>query len=52
MTQLVLPAMRTAGRGRIINISSIGRKFYEPLGTWYHATKFAVEGMSDALRWS
>jgi len=50
MTQLVLPAMRAAGRGRIINISSIGGKFYEPLGTWYHATKFAVEGLSDALR--
>ena len=50
MTQLVLPVMRRAGRGRIINISSIGGKFYEPLGTWYHATKFAVEGMSDALR--
>jgi len=46
----VLPAMRRAGRGRIINISSIGGKFYEPLGAWYHATKFAVEGMSDALR--
>jgi NAD(P)-dependent dehydrogenase (short-subunit alcohol dehydrogenase family) len=50
MTQLVLPAMRKSGRGRIINISSIGGKFYEPLGAWYHATKFAVEGMSDALR--
>jgi NAD(P)-dependent dehydrogenase (short-subunit alcohol dehydrogenase family) len=50
MTQLVLPAMRTSGRGRIINVSSIGGKFYEPLGAWYHATKFAVEGMSDALR--
>ncbi|MGK3955694.1 oxidoreductase [Arthrobacter sp. R4] len=50
MTQLVLPAMRKAGQGRIINISSIGGKFYEPLGAWYHATKFAVEGMSDALR--
>jgi NAD(P)-dependent dehydrogenase (short-subunit alcohol dehydrogenase family) len=50
MTQLVLPAMRAAGQGRIINISSIGGKFYEPLGTWYHATKFAVEGLSDALR--
>ena len=36
--------------GRRLNISSIGGKFYEPLGTWYHATKFAVEGMSDALR--
>jgi short-subunit dehydrogenase len=50
MTQLILPTMRAAGRGRIINISSIGGKFYEPLGTWYHATKFAVEGLSDALR--
>ncbi|MDR7158588.1 oxidoreductase [Arthrobacter sp. BE255] len=50
MTQLVLPAMRKAGRGRIINMSSIGGKFYEPLGAWYHSTKFAVEGMSDALR--
>ena len=50
MTQLVLPAMRAAGQGRIINISSIGGKFYEPLGTWYHSTKFAVEGLSDALR--
>ena len=50
MTQLVLPAMRAAGRGRIINISSIGGKMYEPLGAWYHATKFAVEGLSDSLR--
>ena len=36
--------------GRIVNISSIGGKFYEPLGAWYHATKFAVEGFSDSLR--
>jgi len=50
MTQLVLPGMRSAGRGRIINISSIGGKMYEPLGAWYHATKFAVEGLSDSLR--
>jgi len=50
MTQLVLPAMRAARRGRIINISSIGGKMYEPLGSWYHATKFAVEGLSDSLR--
>ena len=50
MTQLVLPSMREMGGGRIINVSSIGGKFYEPLGAWYHATKFAVEGMSDALR--
>jgi NADP-dependent 3-hydroxy acid dehydrogenase YdfG len=50
MTQLVIPAMRKAGSGRIINISSIGGKIYEPLGAWYHGTKFAVEGMSDSLR--
>ena len=50
LTQLVLPAMRAQGAGRIVNVSSIGGKIYEPLGTWYHATKFAVEGLSDALR--
>jgi NAD(P)-dependent dehydrogenase (short-subunit alcohol dehydrogenase family) len=50
MTQLVLPAMRGAAQGRIINVSSIGGKMYEPLGAWYHATKFAVEGLSDSLR--
>lgn len=50
VTQLVIPQMRRQGSGRIINISSIGGKFYEPLGAWYHATKFAVEGFSDSLR--
>lgn len=50
LTQLVTPHMRTQGSGRIINISSIGGKFYEPFGAWYHATKFAVEGFSDSLR--
>jgi NAD(P)-dependent dehydrogenase (short-subunit alcohol dehydrogenase family) len=50
MTQLVLPSMRKAGSGRIINVSSIGGRLYEPLGAWYHATKFAVEGLSDSLR--
>jgi NAD(P)-dependent dehydrogenase (short-subunit alcohol dehydrogenase family) len=50
LTQLVLPAMRAQGFGRIINISSIGGKFGEPFGCWYHATKFAVEGLSDSLR--
>lgn len=39
-----------AQRCRIVNISSVGGKFYEPLGAWYHATKFAVEGFSDSLR--
>jgi NAD(P)-dependent dehydrogenase (short-subunit alcohol dehydrogenase family) len=50
LTQLVTPHMRAQGSGRIINVSSIGGKFYEPLGAWYHATKFAVEGFSDSLR--
>ncbi len=50
LTQLVLPTMRRQRSGRIINISSVGGKIYEPLGGWYHATKFAVEGLSDSLR--
>ena len=50
LIQLVLPTMRTQRSGRIINISSIGGKFGEPFGSWYHATKFAVEGLSDSLR--
>lgn len=50
LIQLVLPQMRAQRSGRIINISSIGGKTYEPLGGWYHATKFAVEGLSDSLR--
>ncbi|WP_245643276.1 oxidoreductase [Sanguibacter suarezii] len=50
LVQLVTPGMRERHQGRIINISSIGGKIYEPLGAWYHATKFAVEGLSDCLR--
>ncbi len=50
LIQLVTPHMRKLGSGRIINISSMGGKIYEPLGAWYHATKFAVEGLSDSLR--
>jgi NAD(P)-dependent dehydrogenase (short-subunit alcohol dehydrogenase family) len=50
LTQLVLPHMRGQQSGRIINMSSMGGRIHEPLGSWYHATKFAVEGMSDALR--
>ena len=50
LIQLVLPAMRARRSGRIVNISSIGGKFGEPFGCWYHATKFAVEGLSDSLR--
>ncbi len=50
LTQLVLPTMRAQRSGRIVNVSSIGGKFGEPFGSWYHATKFAVEGLSDSLR--
>ncbi|WP_082715932.1 oxidoreductase [Burkholderia sp. BDU5] len=50
LTQLVLPSMRAKRAGRIINISSMGGKIYSPLGSWYHATKHAVEGWSDCLR--
>jgi short-subunit dehydrogenase len=50
LTQLVLPYMRQNRGGRIINVSSIGGKVHVPLSGWYHATKFAVEGLSDALR--
>ncbi len=50
LTQLVLPTMRAQHSGTIINISSIGGKLGEPHGVWYHATKFAVEGLSDSLR--
>lgn len=50
LVQLVTPRMREQKSGRIINLSSVGGKYYEPLGAWYHATKFAVEGFSDSLR--
>ena len=51
LTQLVLPRMRERGAGRIVNISSVGGKIYTPLGAWYYATKHALEGWSDSLRW-
>ncbi|WP_435263498.1 oxidoreductase [Tenacibaculum sp. nBUS_03] len=50
LTQKVLPYMRKAKSGTIINTSSMGGKMYTPLGAWYHATKHAVEGFSDCLR--
>jgi len=50
LTQLLLPAMREKQSGRIINISSMGGKMYTPLGSWYHASKHALEGWSDCLR--
>lgn len=50
LSQLVLPHMRAQGSGRIINISSVGGRLYEPFGAWYHATKYAVEGLSNSMR--
>ena len=50
LTQLALPMMRERREGAIVNITSMGGKIYEPFGSWYHASKFAVEGMSDCLR--
>ena len=50
LTQLVLPAMRRARSGRIVNIGSMGGRITFPVGGFYHATKYAVEAISDALR--
>lgn len=50
ITQKVIPHMREAKSGTIINTSSMGGKIYTPLGAWYHATKHALEGWSDCLR--
>jgi short-subunit dehydrogenase len=50
MCQLVLPGMRGGGSGRIVNLSSMGGKLTFPGGGVYHATKHAVEALSDALR--
>jgi NAD(P)-dependent dehydrogenase (short-subunit alcohol dehydrogenase family) len=50
MCQLVLPGMRAQRYGRIVNVSSMGANFTFPGGGIYHATKYAVEAISDALR--
>ncbi len=50
LTQLVLPKMRAQRWGKIVNLSSMGGRLTFPGGGWYHATKHAVEALSDALR--
>lgn len=50
LTQLVLPGMRRHGGGRILNVSSMGGRATLPGGAFYHASKYAVEALSDALR--
>ena len=50
LVQLVLPAMRAQGWGKIVVIGSMGGRLTFPGGGWYHATKHALEALSDALR--
>lgn len=50
LIQAVLPSMRAARSGRIVNVSSLAGEFAAPLGGWYHASKFALEALSDSLR--
>lgn len=51
LTQLALPGMRRQGWGKVVNLSSVGGKLTFPGGGYYHATKHAVEALSDALRY-
>ena len=50
LCSLVIPHMREAGRGRIINTSSIAGKLVLQFGGWYNVSKYSVEALSDALR--
>ncbi|WP_243064967.1 oxidoreductase [Humibacter sp. RRB41] len=50
LTGRVIPMMRQAGAGRIVNVSSLAGEFSSPLGGWYHASKFALEAVSASLR--
>lgn len=51
VTRAILPHFRAHQKGIIINISSIGGKITFPLGSLYHGTKFAVEGISESLHY-
>jgi NAD(P)-dependent dehydrogenase (short-subunit alcohol dehydrogenase family) len=51
LCQLVLPGMRAQRWGRIVNMSSVGGRLAFPGGGVYHATKHALEAVSDVLRW-
>lgn len=50
LTQQVIGSMRVARRGRVVNVSSLAGEFSSPMAGWYHASKFALEALSDSLR--
>ncbi|HEY6886054.1 MAG TPA: SDR family oxidoreductase [Nitrososphaeraceae archaeon] len=49
--QAVIPMMRKQGGGIIVNITSLGGRISFPLNSPYHATKFALEGLSESIRY-
>jgi NAD(P)-dependent dehydrogenase (short-subunit alcohol dehydrogenase family) len=51
LCRLVLPGMREQGWGKIVNVSSMGGRLTFPGGGVYHATKYALEALSDTLRY-
>ena len=51
VTRAILPHFRENRKGIIINVSSMGGKMTFPLGSLYHGTKFAVEGITESLRY-
>jgi NAD(P)-dependent dehydrogenase (short-subunit alcohol dehydrogenase family) len=50
-TKAVLPVMRRQGAGKIVNITSMGGRIAIPLGSSYHGSKFALEGLSESIRY-
>lgn len=50
-TKALLPHFRANRGGTIVNVSSIGGRITFPLNSLYHGTKFAVEGLSEALQY-
>jgi NAD(P)-dependent dehydrogenase (short-subunit alcohol dehydrogenase family) len=51
VTKAVLPGMRVRKSGVIVNVSSIGGRLTFPYASLYHATKFAVEGLTESLQY-
>ena len=51
VTQAVIPVMRKQGGGIIVNTTSLGGRISFPLNSAYHATKFALEGLSESIRY-